>query len=271
MMGLTRGKGNGWKPLYELIFLLALGAVLLLNPSAGRTDLPGTVERIRPSIVAVGTHQAMRRPPSVFLGTGFVVADGCHVITNAHVIPEKLDKRHRERLAVFVGRGSRVEVRGVAEAARDDVHDLVVLRMEGGDPLPALALSGARVREGQEVAFTGFPIGMVLGFYPVTHRGIVSAVSPMAIPTHSGGNLDSDMVHRLKNAFDVYQLDATAYPGNSGSPLYDPRTGRVIGVINKVLLTHGKEKVLERPSGITFAVPVQHVRALLGKAGLDVR
>ena len=32
-------------------------------------------------------------------------------------------------------------------------------------------------REGTEIAFTGFPIGMALGLYPVTHRGIVSAIS----------------------------------------------------------------------------------------------
>ena len=28
--------------------------------------------------------------------------------------------------------------------------------------------------------------------------------------------------------FRVFQLDATAYPGNSGSPVYDPMTGAVI-------------------------------------------
>ncbi len=27
-------------------------------------------------------------------------------------------------------------------------------------------------------------------------------------------------------------LDATAYPGNSGSPLYDPETGEVVGIIH---------------------------------------
>ncbi|SMC21019.1 Trypsin-like peptidase domain-containing protein [Desulfacinum hydrothermale DSM 13146] len=249
-----------------LVFL-GFAGLLCHRPALG-AGLPDTVARVRPSIVAVGTYQAMRRPPSVFLGTGFAVADGRHVITNAHVIPEKLDKSHRERLAVFVGRGRRVQVRTATPRARDDVHDLVVLQIRGS-PLPPLRLSHAQVREGEPVAFTGFPIGMVLGLYPVTHRGIISAVSPLAIPTHSGRSLDRDMVVRLKKDFDVYQLDATAYPGNSGSPLYRPDNGQVLGVINKVLVTHGKEKMLERPSGITFAVPVQHVRALLRKAGIQ--
>ncbi len=38
------------------------------------------------------------------------------------------------------------------------------------------------LREGQVVAFIGFPIGGVLGLSPVTHRGIISAVTPIALP-----------------------------------------------------------------------------------------
>ncbi len=230
--------------------------------------LPQTVQKVRRSIVAVGTYEAMRRPPGIFRGTGFAVADGRHVLTNAHVIPEKLDKKRKERLVIFVGRGRKAQVRNVEVVAEDSVHDLVVLRLDG-PPLPPLRLSRSRVREGQSVAFTGFPIGMVLGLYPVTHRGIVSCITPMMIPTLSGRRLDKEAVQKIKNAFDVYQLDATAYPGNSGSPLYDPGTGEVLGIINKVLLTHGKEKVLERPSGITFAVPIVHARNLLRKAGIS--
>lgn len=248
------------------------GLVLLLVVTFGLekafSGLPETTERVRPSIVAVGTHLPLRRPPSVFLGTGFVVAQGRHILTNAHVLPEALDKEHREVLAAFVGRGSQVHWRELKEMARDQEHDVVLLRMHG-DPLPALKLDPSLAREGQEIAFTGFPIGMVLGLYPVTHRGIISAVSPMVIPVKSGQSLSRDLVLRLKNPFDVYQLDATAYPGNSGSPLFQPDTGRVLGIVNKVLLTQGKEKALETPSGISFAVPIMHAVHLMQKAGVS--
>lgn len=50
-----------------------------------------TVERIRPSIVAVGTMQATRQPQFRFSGTGFAVGDGTLVATNAHVIPRSLE------------------------------------------------------------------------------------------------------------------------------------------------------------------------------------
>jgi len=68
--------------------------------------------------------------------------------------------------------------------------------------------------------------------------------------------------------FMVFQLDAVAYPGNSGSPLYDVETGRVIGVINSVYVKKTKETAISSPSGITYAVPVDYVRALLKKAGV---
>jgi S1-C subfamily serine protease len=60
-------------------------------------------------------------------------------------------------------------------------------------------------------------------------------------------------------------LDATAYPGNSGSPLYDPATGHVVGIINKVFVQSTKETVIEKPSGITYAVPINSLRELLKK------
>ena len=76
------------------------------------------------------------------------------------------------------------------------------------------------------------------------------------------------MIKRLRDPYDVFQLDATAYPGNSGSPLYIPETGEVVGVINKVFVKESKEAVLEKPSGITYAIPVRYVKELLRDAGI---
>jgi serine protease Do len=61
----------------------------------------------------------------------------------------------------------------------------------------------------------------------------------------------------------VFQLDATAYPGNSGSPVFDPDTGEVIGIINMVLVKAGKESVLAQPSGITYAIPASHLATMI--------
>jgi S1-C subfamily serine protease len=104
---------------------------------------------------------------------------------------------------------------------------------------------------------------MVLGLYPVTHRGIISAITPNVIPAIRSGSLNLKMLHRLQEPYNVFQLDATAYPGNSGSPLYNTETGEVIGVINKVFVQESKENVLSNPSGISYAIPINHVEKLL--------
>jgi len=64
-------------------------------------------------------------------------------------------------------------------------------------------------------------------------------------------------------SFDIYQLDATAYPGNSGGPVVDADSGRVIAVINMVLVKGSKETAIRYPSGISYAVPVRFVSELL--------
>ncbi len=106
----------------------------------------------------------------------------------------------------------------------------------------------------------------MLGFSPVTHRGIVSSVTRIALPAPTSRQLSARAVAQIREgAFGVYQLDATAYPGNSGGPVFDVATGRVIGVINMVLVNGTRESALTHPTGISYAIPVRFVRALLEK------
>ena len=74
------------------------------------------------------------------------------------------------------------------------------------------------------------------------------------------------MIRRLRSDFSVYQLDATAYPGNSGSPVYDPETGQVLAILSSVFVKQTKEKILADPSGITFAIPIRYARELVERA-----
>ena len=88
-----------------------------------------------------------------------------------------------------------------------------------------------------------------------------------AIPPPVAANLETRVVRRLMTgSFPVLQLDATAYPGNSGSPVYDPETGEVLGIINMVFVKGTKESALTQPSGITYAIPAKHLQALVNKA-----
>jgi S1-C subfamily serine protease len=246
--------------------LIAIAVQCAFGTKAAETQtLPDTIEKIKPSIVAIGTFEKTRRPPANFLGTGFVVADGLHIVTNAHVLPEKIDAEKKEVVSVFAGRAENIEVREATKIAEDRDHDLVILRVTGR-PLPAATLGDSmRVREGETYAFTGFPIGMVLGLNAVTHRAIISAITPVVIPQLSGQQLNNKVLVRLTAPYNVFQLDATAYPGNSGSPLYHPDTGQIIGIINKVFVQETKETVIQKPSGISYAIPINHLVELLKK------
>ena len=251
-------------------FLASALAMSLLagGLSTAKADLVATVPRIKPSVVAVGTYQRTRSPAFQFRGTGFVVGNGLLVATNAHVLPERLDSDNMEALVIVVpGDGETGTVRPARVVASERSRDLAVVRLEGGPALPALRLgANAGVLEGQEIAFTGFPIGNVLGMTPVTHRGIVSAITPIGIPQANSRNLNPALIRRLANdVFRVYQLDATAYPGNSGSPLYDPDSGEVLGVLNMVFVKSTKENVLADPSGISYAIPVEYLQRLLAE------
>jgi serine protease Do len=248
----------------RLAHLLILPSLLSLA-SVASAALPELVEQVKPSIVAIGTYDKTRSPAFVLRGAGFVVGNGSLVATNAHVVPESLDPAGGESLVLQVlpGRDGSQQ-RPAKTVAIDKSHDLALLRVEGA-PLPAMVLQTAGpVREGQRIAFTGFPIGGVLGLSPVTHHGIISAITPIALPSPTANQLNEKVIRRLKSGtFQVYQLDGTAYPGNSGGPLFEIEKGEVIGIINMVFVKGTKESALTQPSGISFAVPVLYLQELL--------
>ncbi len=224
--------------------------------------LPELIQKTKPSIVVVGTFNKLRAPAFAMRGTGFAVGSGNLVATNAHVIPERLEEN--EVLLVLVrSQGNELQQRTAKLIRSDSDHDLALLRVEG-PPLPALPLHNGMASEGQSVIFIGFPIGGALGFSPVTHHCIISAVTPIVLPTPSARQLNEKVIRRVKSGpFDIYQIDGTAYPGNSGGPLLNSETGEVLGIINGTFIKSTKEAVLSNPSGISFAIPVTYLRELL--------
>ena len=244
--------------------VLAAAIVAMLPGIAGAADLSAMVPTIKRSVVGVGTFERTRSPATVFVGTGFIVGDGLSVITNAHVVPEAVDQAHMEQIGIVTGDGEMVRFRPAQLVARDPEHDLAHLRLSG-PPLPALALADSDTAlEGQALAFTGYPLGMVLGLHAATHRATLAAITPIAMPSISSRKLDvRQLVQLQRTPFNIFQLDGTAYPGNSGSPLYDPESGKVWGVINAVFVKGLKENAISSPSGITYAIPARYVQDLM--------
>jgi S1-C subfamily serine protease len=243
------------------LFIFCIG--LCLSEALWAADLPRTVQAVKPSIVGIGSYEKLRNPPVKFLGTGFAVGDGLHIVTNAHVASAAVNGQS-ESLGIVIAKGNEIEFRPAQMAGIDIEHDLAMLKI-GGKPLPAMEIGDSgKVVEGQSIAFTGFPLGILLGLNHVTHRGIISAITPIVMPAQGSARLDAKMIAQLRAAaYAVFQLDGTAYPGSSGSPLYDPETGTVYGVISMVYVKGMKENAISNPSGITYAIPSKYVWQLL--------
>lgn len=231
-------------------------------------DVADTLMRIKPSVVGIGTYQELRSPRGQLKGTGFVVGDGKTVATCYHIVKPLLDLAHNESWAIFLGQGKQVKYRLAKVVATDPEHDLALLQF-AGEGVPPLKLGNEEKspREGDQLYFTGYPIGSVLGLNASTNRAGLAAIVPIFTPMANAASLNVRTIRQAADPYRIYQLDAIAYPGNSGSPLWSPETGEVYGVVNAVFVKGAKEAALTDPSGISYAIPSRYVEALLKRAG----
>jgi S1-C subfamily serine protease len=136
-------------------------------------------------------------------GTGFLVSDTGHVLTNNHVIDgcTRQTFQLRGELAVAAER-----------LATNELTDLALLKTTLSAAAPAQFRNGTGVRLGDEVVVYGFPLlGDLSSQGNLTH-GIISALSGL-----------NDDLSRM-------QMTAQIQPGNSGGPVMD-RAGQIIGVV----------------------------------------
>jgi S1-C subfamily serine protease len=254
---------------------LTVGLFGLMPAFVSADELPDLVERAKPSVVLLGTFGVLDSPRFTFRGTGFVVGSGNHVITSAHVLPDasaefshelKGQKSDRFLALKTITREGQWVLREVSVEALDVLHDLALLRFKG-PPSPALKVAGnGAAREGTAIALIGFPLGGVLGYSHVTHRGILAARTAIAPPASGPQGLNARTLLQIRQgAFEILQLDAIAYPGNSGGPVFDIASGEVIGVVSMVLVKGTKESAMSIPTGITYAIPSPWITQLIGQ------
>lgn len=172
-------------------------------------------------------------PESAATGSGFLIDDEGHLITNAHVV-DGADQ-------IEVTLGDDEESYDAELAGQDDSTDVAVLKVDAPadqlEPLP-LGDSGA-LDVGDPVVAIGNPFGLDR----TVTAGIVSALQRQ-ISAPNGFTIS-----------DVVQTDAPINPGNSGGPLLDA-SGEVVGV-NSQIESSGGGNV-----GIGFAVPIDTAREI---------
>ena len=199
-----------------------------------RKDAPGVVQVT--SSVVTQTFTGDRRGEA--LGSGFVVDEDGHVVTNYHVV-EGAD-------SIFVNFSSNDRLKASIVGV-DPATDVALLKIDAHRrALSPLELGNSdAVQVGDPVIAIGNPFGLDRS---VT-AGIVSALQRQ-IESPSGFAIDK-----------VIQTDAAINKGNSGGPLLNEE-GQVIG-INTQIATGGTGG--EGNVGIGFAVPINTVKEVVGE------
>ena len=173
-------------------------------------------------------------------GSGFVVDDHDHVITNNHVVA---DATGAGELKVVDQNGKKHDAKIIG---RSPVYDIAVLEVADGHGITPASIGSSKTLH---VGDTVVAIGSPLGLSSTVTAGIVSAVDR---PVTTGNQDQSSYINAV-------QTDAAINPGNSGGPLVNLR-GQVVGV-NSAIATTGSSIGGESGNiGVGFAIPMEQVR-----------
>jgi serine protease Do len=162
------------------------------------------------------------------LGSGVIVTNEGHIITNNHVVDQVDD------IEVLLSDGRTKKARLVGA---DSVADLAVLKVDDPEVKPLKLGDSDMVQAGDFVLAIGNPFG----FEETVTDGIISS---------------KGRPNRVDGFGDFLQTNAAINPGNSGGPLVNLR-GEVIGINTAIISRSGGSQ------GIGFAIPSNTVRVAL--------
>ena len=240
----------------------AIGAYLERNGGVGAVELPqagkepagrapdsvsGIAARALPSVVTLHVTGADESGT----GTGFVLDDQGHILTNNHVVePAAGSSGSLGQISVTFNSGDTAKATVVG---RDSGYDLAVVKVSNVRGLKPMPLGNSdNVRVGDPVVAIGAPFDLE----GTVTSGIISAKER---PITAGGDSSdgSDVSY-----VDALQTDAPINPGNSGGPLLDSKA-RVIGINSAIRSADdGSDSAGGQAGsiGLGFAIPVNQAK-----------
>src|SRR5438034_2050767 len=162
------------------------------------------------------------------LGSGVVVTNEGHIITNNHVV----DQVDEIEVQLSDGRTKKARLVGA-----DSQVDLAVLKIDDPGVKPLKLADSDTVQAGDFVLAIGNPFG----FEETVTDGIISS---------------KGRPNRADAFGDLLQTNAAINPGNSGGPLINIR-GEVVGINTAIISTSRGSQ------GVGFAIPSNNVRTAL--------
>jgi len=251
--------------------------------------LSETYNKVKRSIVAFvpkyfNVNPDNPKPPAFppIFGTGFIFREDGLIATNNHVLsvfgkvlqdPKNPNEYPVLALLFTPSERGMVEIRlevismgGIRSIVhKKDIEDhykiptpdlgYVQVRAKG---LPALELEDSDcVAEGIEIATAGFPMGSDLlaeggrlkQTTPILQRGIVSSVLPFPSKNNTG-----------------FMINVMAQGGASGSPVFMPESGRVIGILFSRVYDFEETKkgdLSKAPTNFSYCVPSNYLRRIM--------
>jgi len=176
--------------------------------------------------------------PQVLRGTGFIIDQEGHILTNQHVVGDPGDGQSITVKIDAPGFTGEVEAELVGADYQLDLAILRIDKPEGLGELPTVALGDSdQSRVGEWVIAIGNPYGEQ--FEHTVTVGVLSAKG------REVRIYDSER-RQTKVYSNLMQTDAAINPGNSGGPLINIK-GEVIGI---------NTAVNARAQGIGFAIPI---------------
>jgi hypothetical protein len=189
-------------------------------------------------------------------GSGYVIADGNHVVTNWHVCCDRVDPNRGQeasrRIGVFIEPDKPVLAETIWNSMK---KDLAVIRLSVPSGRPAVTFAPRSLTsEGQRVFALGFP-GAGDALTDEAGRAEVK-IADGIISAAVRGNPDRPLLAGTA----LYQTTITTNPGNSGGPVFD-ECGRVVA-------THSSSAT--QGVGVKFSIQADELLSELGALGLKV-
>lgn len=183
-----------------------------------------------------GFKDAPREQVKQSLGSGFIVEEDGHILTNSHVIDQA------DEIIVSFGDGhdsTNAREYTAKIIGQDPKTDIAIIKIQPDRKVTALKMGDS---DKLQIAEWVMAIGNPFGFAQSVTVGVVSAKGRVI----GAGPYD-----------DFIQTDASINPGNSGGPLLN-LNGEVVG-INSAIFTGGFG---QGNIGIGFAIPINAVKSI---------
>lgn len=227
------------------------------------SNLKEKIKKVRSSIVAIGFNP---NPQQVtIIGSGFAISNDGKIISAAHLYNRLNEEQVKNLKAnILVERGDfeleRYMWLPITLINKNDENDIAIFQIQSNQKTLFNKVEigdSDNVEVGDEVYFIGFPYAAQLinegfGITLIVNKSTVSNIK------RSG----KDPSHKRNWII----IDAISNPGNSGCPLMDIETNKVIGVMSIAFRTQSRTQPnldIREPMHIAGARPINLAKGLL--------